>query len=522
MISQIRSTLTLTLVLSFGLGLAFGTAAQDQQPAAQQQPSGQQAQARRPGQTEAPPRPENTRLPADSVTHHSIDARGTTLRYTVTAGSIPLMDGQNRVLVEIGYVAYVLDGGEPSSRPITFAFNGGPGASSAYLHFGSLGPKRLAFGNQDDTPSKPPVLTDNPDTWLDFTDVVFVDPVGTGYSRFITDNENTRRQFWSVDGDAQGLARIVAKYLQKNGRITSPKYLVGESYGGFRAPKIATQLSSGEGIAVNGLVLVSPALDFTLRSDSAVSVLSIAARLPSMAAAKLERDGTLSAERLAEVEGYARTDFVLDLLRGPRDRAAVDRIVDKVSAYTGLDPAFVRRHGGRIDMWSFSREFHRASQRIGSSYDVSVTGLDPTPGATQSQAEDAVLDASRAPLTSAAVDYLGRSLNWRVEGRYNLLNGEVSRGWRWSAGPNAAQTFSDLRRVLAADQKVKVLVVHGFTDLVTPYFAAQLLLDQLPAFGEQSRIRLDVFPGGHMFYTRDGSRAAFRESVKKLVDAAAG
>jgi carboxypeptidase C (cathepsin A) len=173
-------------------------------------------------------------------------------------------------------------------------------------------------------------------------------------------------------------------------------------------------------------------------------------------------------------------------------------------------------------MWSFSREFHRSSQRVGSSYDVSVSGLDPAPGASQSQAEDAVLDASRVPLTSAAIDYLGRTLNWKVEGRYNLLNGDVSRGWRWSAGPNAAQTFSDLRRVLAGDQKIKVLVTHGFTDLVTPYLAAKLLLDQLPAFGEQNRVRLDVFPGGHMFYTRDGSRAAFRDSAKKLFDASAG
>jgi carboxypeptidase C (cathepsin A) len=500
-----------------GLGVVFGALAQDSR---QDQ---QQGHAARPGQQgQGPQKPDNARLPPDSVSRHSFDVKGATLSYTVTAGAIPLMDGQNRVLVEIAYVAYVLDASEPANRPIAFAFNGGPGASSAYLHFGELGPKRLAFGNQGDGPSKPPVLADNPDTWLPFTDLVFIDPVGTGYSRFIADNEAAHRQFWSVDGDAQSLARVVAKYVLKSGRVASPKYLVGESYGGFRSPKVAALLSSNEGMAVAGLVLVSPVLDFTLRSDAVVSLPSIAARLPSMAAARLERDGQLGPARLADVERYAGGDFVLDLMKGPRDIAAVERIVERVSAFTGLDPAFVRQRAGRIDMWSFSREFHRQNQRVGSSYDVSVSGYDPAPAAAQSQAEDAVLEASRAPLTSAAIDYLTRTLNWKPDGQYHLLNGEVSRSWRWNAGPQAAQVVSDLRRLLASDPRAQVLVTHGYTDLVTPYFAAKLLLDQLPAFGEQNRVRLEVFPGGHMFYTRDGSRAAFRDSVKKLFDAAAG
>ncbi len=329
----------------------------------------QQGHAARPGQQgQGSQKPDNARLPSNSVSRHSLDVKGATLNYTVTAGAIPLMDGQNRVLVEIAYVAYVVDASEPTNRPIAFAFNGGPGASSAYLHFGALGPKRLAFGNQGDGPSKPPVLADNPDTWLPFTDLVFIDPVGTGYSRFIADNEAAHRQFWSVDGDAQSLARVVAKYVLKNGRVASPKYLVGESYGGFRSPKVAALLGSNEGMAVAGLVLVSPVLDFTLRSDAVVSLPSIAARLPSMAAARLERDGQLGPARLAEVERYAGGDFVLDLMKGPRDTAAVERIVERVSAFTGLDPAFVRQRAGRIDMWSFSREFHRQNQRVGSSY----------------------------------------------------------------------------------------------------------------------------------------------------------
>ncbi|GGC69163.1 S10 family peptidase [Chelatococcus reniformis] len=462
------------------------------------------------------------RLPADSITHHELKLPGRTLRYTATAGSLPLVDPKGKLLAEIAYVAYVLDGEPGERRPITFALNGGPGASSAYLHLGSLGPRRLPFGSQGDTPSDTPALVDNADTWLDFTDLVFIDPVGTGFSRFAEPSEDLRKQFWSVDGDARALSRTIAKYLARSGRLTSPKYLVGESYGGFRLPKIASLLQTSEGVGVSGLVMLSPVLDFSLLTDGPTKLLTTAALLPSMAAAKLEREGKLSADAMAAVERYASGDYLTDLVRGPRDKEAVARIVDRVSELTGLDRSLVERLGGRIDARTFAREFYRGSGRVGSSYDVLVSSPDPYPNDARTRYEDPILEAATAPLTSAAVDYLSRTLNWAPDARYNLLSEEVNRGWNWGGGLSPPEVLSDLRSALALDEKLKVLTVHGFTDLVTPYFESKLALAQLPQIGATDRVRFEVFPGGHMFYSRDGSRSRFREAVRRLYQPSTG
>lgn len=488
---------------------------------AEQQAGERAAPERR--EAERPPAGERDglRLPPPVTTAHTLALKDRTLRYTATAGSLALRDQDGRALAEIGYVAYGLDDTDAARRPITFAFNGGPGASSAYLHFGALGPKRLAFGNEGDGPSTPPVLVDNAETWLDFTDLVFVDPVGTGYSRFVATGEDVRRRMWSVDGDIEALARFVTNYLTQAGRLASPKVLVGESYGGFRVPKLAQALQTTHGVGVSGLVMISPVLDFTFLADSAVSPLPSVARLPAFAASALEArgQGPVTRETLAEAERYAAGDYVLDFLKGPRDKPAVTRMVDRVTALTGLERSLVARFDGRIDMRSFVRELYRDKERVGSLYDGTVTGLDPEPRAARSRFDDAVLDASVAPLTSAAIGYLYETLNWRPQGRYQLLNHEVSSRWNWGSGRNAPEAFGDLRSALALDKNLSAIVVHGFTDLVTPYFGSKLVLDQLPALGGGERVRLDVFPGGHMFYTRAASRAALHASVRSLYPA---
>jgi carboxypeptidase C (cathepsin A) len=465
---------------------------------------------------------ENERLPAPVTTHHSLPAALGGQHYSATAGSIVLTDQAGRPTAEIAYVAYSLDGGDPATRPITFAFNGGPGAASAYLHFGALGPQRLAFGNQGDGPSKPPMLTDNPDTWLPFTDLVFVDPVGTGYSRFLRDDQELRREVWSVDGDIAVLSRFVARYLAENGRLRSPKLLAGESYGGFRVPKIAHALQGDYGIGVAGLYIISPVLDFGLRSGGLP--LGSAARLPSLAAAARAAKGEpLTRDALADAERYALGDYIVDVLKGPRDTEAVQRIINKVADLTGLDRAFLTRFGGQPDLSSVAREIDRKGGRVASYYDALVTGADPSPWDADGQYDDPVLDASRAPLTSAAVDYMRRVLDYPVTRPYELLNGEVSRRWQWGSRRNAAEAMSDLRAALALDPALTVVVAHGFTDLVTPYLESQIALNRLPAnLADPDRVRLEVMPGGHMFYTRDDSRAQLKASAERLVARVAG
>jgi carboxypeptidase C (cathepsin A) len=497
------------------------------QPAQPAQPA-QTAPAAEGGRGNAPaaaapaarPRAQNdnvARLPADSVTDHTVELPGRTLHFKATAGSIPLNDAESGALqAEIAYVAYVM-GSPTDNRPVTFLFNGGPGAASAYLDLGAVGPWRLALDNI--TASAPSMLGPNAETWLDFTDLVFIDPVGTGYSRIAASGDNVRRQFYSVDGDASALAVIIRKWIEKNGRQGSVKFVVGESYGGFRVPKVARALT-GQGVGVRGLVMISPVLDFATLGNRRHDPMSWVARLPSMAATVLEAKGPFDRERLREVENYASGDYLQDLLKGEKDTAAIERMMPRISAYTGLEPSEVRRLAARVDNTTFQRALNRQRGRVASAYDPTVTAFDPTPSASNSRFSDPVLDAMGPPLTSAMTALYQGPLHWRVDQPYHLLNNEVNGQWTWGRGRVGPEVVDDLRNTLAADRDVYVLVAHGANDLVTPYFATELILDQLPVFGSADRVKLAVYGGGHMFYSRDASRRALREDALALYKAA--
>ena len=215
-----------------------------------------------------------------------------------------------------------------------------------------------------------------------------------------------------------------------------------------------------------------------------------------------------------------RREYLQDLLRGERDSAAVDRVTARLAPLTGLDPAVIRRLAGRIDTRTFLRERNRDRGRIASMYDATVTAIDPDPSAASSHIDDPGLAALRAPLSGAMTGLYARILNWRVEEPYQLLNGRVSSRWDWGGGRSTHEIVSELRSVLAADPKLRVLVTHGASDLVTPYFETQMILDQMPAFASPDRLKLAVYGGGHMYYSRDASRRALREDAKELYRAA--
>ena len=499
------AALVASLALAFSLVLPAGAQAPAPPPAGEAGPSR---------------RPPEARLPPDSVTSHVVELPGRTLRFTATAGTIPLNDGQGALQAEVGYVSYVLEGTPSEQRPVTFAFNGGPGAASAYLHLGALGPWRLPLEGSTISPSKAPELVLNAETWLDFTDLVFVDPVGTGYSRGIGSPDDVRNRYFSVEGDIASLSDAVLRWLKSKDRLQSPKFFVGESYGGFRGPLIVQKLQADHGIGFSGLVLVSPVLDFAWRNGSSLSPMQQASRLPSLAAAALERRGPVGREALHDVERYAGGEFLADFAQGVRDPAAVERLSRRVATLTGLDAALVRRLAGRIDMRTFQREGARASGRVASAYDTGVEGWDPEPNAANPRFEDPLLTGLTAPLTSAMVDHLARRLNYKPEGRYHLLNGGVNGAWRWGSGRGQPEAVSELRQAVALDPNLRVLVVHGLTDLVTPYFENELILRQLPQYGPERRIELAAYPGGHMFYSRDVSRGAFRADAERLFEAA--
>ncbi|MGY4571278.1 MULTISPECIES: S10 family peptidase [Bradyrhizobium] len=485
-----------------------------------QNPSGQKGRAGRGGESGPgagtaanPPAAEQHRLPPDSTTKQSVALPSRTLNFSATAGSIRVFDDKGEPLADIAYTSYQLDGAEKANRPVTFLFNGGPGSASAWLQFGNVGPWRLPFDGA--VSSAAPELQANADTWLDFTDLVFIDPVGTGYSRFVTTSEEARKRFFTVDGDANSVALVIRRWLEKYDRLTSPKYLVGESYGGIRGPKVVRNLQMQQGVGVRGLVLISPVLDF--REYTGSSLLQYVASLPTMTAVARQTKGPVTREDLADVESYARGDFLLDLVKGQADTDATTRLADKVASLTGIDQAVSRRLAGRFDIGEFRREFDRKNGKVTGRYDASIEGFDPYPDSSYFRFNDPSGDPLMAPLTSAAVDLTTRKLNWRPDGSYHLLSESVNKAWEFGHGINPAESVTQLRQALALDPNLKLLVGHGLFDLATPYFASKIILDQLPAFAGPSRTRLAVYPGGHMFYSRDGSRQAFRKEVEALM-----
>ncbi|MCR6661483.1 MAG: peptidase S10 [Asticcacaulis sp.] len=457
-------------------------------------------------------------LPDDKTIHQSIQLDGKALGYDATVGSIPVRDAKGKKIADVVFTAYIVPGkdvGNGSGRPVTFAFNGGPGASSVYLNMGAVGPKRVQFGDEGDSPSDSSVTTDNPNSWLDMTDLVFIDPVGTGYSRSLEDDDATKKDFWSTEADIQYLSRVVYDWLVKNGRLRSPKYVMGESYGGYRAPRIANALQTRMGVGVSGLIMVSPYLDpAAVGSETALSPLPWMINLPSMAAANFEKQGKLTPAAIAEVEQYDRTQFVTDFLAGRSDPQAVSRMVAKVSEYTGLDPALVARMDGRIDSMTFVRESHRNERKIGSWYDSNVTAYDPFPESPSQKSGDPILNALLAPTTSAMVDFVTREVGWKTDAHYEALSPVV--GENWQQYPNEDKPVSDLRQAIANDPKMKVLIAHGYNDLSCPFFTSRLVVDQLPTFGGTKQVKLSVYPGGHMFYSRAGSGTAFKADAKAL------
>jgi carboxypeptidase C (cathepsin A) len=446
-------------------------------------------------------------LPADAHITQTMTLGGRTLSYTATVGTLPVFGSDGKKTGDVVFTSYTIDG---PNRPVTFALNGGPGAASVYLNLGAIGPKRVAFGDQGDSPSDPPTLTDNPGTWLDFTDLVFIDPIGTGFSRSVVNAEQTKKDFYTTENDVQYLSRIIFDWLSKNRRMQSRKYLTGESYGGYRVPRITHYLLSQLGVAMNGVVLVSPYLNPAIDDGADLSPMHWIVNLPSMAAANLERKHQLSAQTMAPVIAYARGDYAADLLRGRSDPQATTRIVDRVAELTGLDKTFVQRAGGRIEIGAYLREVHRADGTIGSVYDSNVTSFDPFPFSPDQRSGDPLLEGIVAPTTTAMVDFVTRIVGWNVIGRYNALSFDVNRQWDQDSAVLRRGAVPDLREAIAADPKLRVLIVHGWNDLSCPFMGS------VPVMGDATRVAVREYPGGHMFYSRKESQAALRADVQEL------
>ncbi len=451
-----------------------------------------------PAKPPAGPGPLQNPLPADKSVEQTATVNGKTLHYTATVGTIALEDKNNKPNAEVVYTAYTLDGAH--DRPVLFAFNGGPGAASGFLNLGAVGPKHVSFGNAGESLSDPATLTDNPGTWLDFTDLVFIDPIGTGYSRSLVPEEETQKLFYGPNPDIEYLSLVIYKWLVRNERMLSKKYVMGESYGGYRGPRITHYLQSQLGVGVNGLFLISPYLnpDF---GDSNLSPIPWMTTLPPIVAAHLESQGKLTPEAMQSVIAYDEGDYATALIKGAQDASLNQAMIARVTELTGLDAQFVKYSGGRLETRAYLREVHREKGEIGSIYDSNVTAPDPFPDSPQQVGSDPLLENLKPTITQAMVNFATVTVGWKTDARYDLLSMDVNRLWDKRGADLRRGAVTDLREALAADPKLKVVIFHGWNDLSCPFMGSVLTQNQLPAT-LASQLSVHEFPGGHMFYTR--------------------
>ena len=456
-------------------------------------------------------------LPAKAITLHTATLAGKEVRYSTEAGALALKNPQGTTKAEIFHVAYATEP-EDAKRPITFVFNGGPGAASAYLHLGAIGPKIIEANANGELIGPPPRLVDNNSSWLAFTDLVFVDPVGTGYSHAVDGKDS---DYWGVEQDTESLAEFIRLYLIQAGRLSSPVFLAGESYGGFRAATIARKLQKSGVISPSGLVLISPALEFALIDGEDYDPLPWALSLPSFAAVKLESEGVSGREALGEalkdVEHYALTDYLVELAsgatQGGKDASA------RVAAFTGLPLDKVEQHLGRITPSFFIKEFDRAGGQLLSRYDGSVSGPDPNPASAWPRGPDPVLNSTVPLWTSAFVNYAQTDLAYKTDETYQLLNRKVRNKWDFGTSPTRqgyAGVLDDIQQARASNRALEVLIAAGYTDLITPYMAPAYLVKQLPPLEGAAPITIEDYAGGHMLYLRPDSRRALKDDVEAM------
>ncbi|HZQ14321.1 MAG TPA: carboxypeptidase [Pseudolabrys sp.] len=441
-------------------------------------------------------------LPQDSVTEHAIDTAQGKLAYAATAGTLRFFDQSGDESAAVFYTAYVAKGASPS-RPLTFVFNGGPGAASAYLHLGLVGPRILDFGPEARNAANAR-LRDNPDTWLRFTDLVIVDPIGTGWSR--TAKADDGKNFWNPDSDASAMAKAIALYVNHNNRFDSPKYLFGESYGGFRAARTARVMQREQGISATGIVMLSPLIEGWLTFGDDSSALRAALQLPSLAAAELERKKAFSPAALAAAEKFAMTDYLTTLAGPPLHGDAARAFYERVAQATGLPLDVIGQQRGFVTD-AFIKTLR--SDKIVSRYDADFAVDDPFPERRSGHGPDPILDGVTRAYGGAFAAYARNELGFKTEMTYQLLANDVTRQWDWKGGRIQAGVEDDLRVLLSFDPSFHVMIAHGYSDLVTPYAMTRYVLDHMPAFSPPGRASLKLYRGGHMLYLDPASRKAF-------------
>jgi carboxypeptidase C (cathepsin A) len=438
--------------------------------------------------------------------------------YRAVAETIALSNAKGEKTASVFTIAYLADAKPGQARPVTFFFNGGPGAAAVFLHLGAVGPRIMEPTPNGTVPNPPVRIVDNPSTWLDFTDLVFVDPVGTGFSRGDGKDENPNRPFWNVKSDIESLDSVVRLWLTKHERWGSAVWLAGESYGGFRVGAMAKSLPRDEGIIPSGIIMLSPALDLALINPSIAALIAAAVDLPSYAATAAAFAGDSKFDAAA-VERYALSDYLTGFAALKGVPPPGDPFIAKVAGLIGLPEDIVRRERGWVGHDVYAHELRRDHNEVLSLYDATITRSavsnpwDPIAG-------DPILENSTAAFTAAFNAYAPAELGYRTELQYRVLPHIFSQ-WNFDGAREGQDglglSLSGLQTALTEHPATKILIVNGRYDLVTPYLASRWLIDQLnvPA-AVRDAIRIKVYDGGHMMYLRAASRDAFTADARAL------
>jgi len=463
-----------------------------------------------------------------SVTRHSITLDGRRLEYTAVAGFTEMRDDDGELRGKIFSIAYTLDSAQdaPEDRPVTFVFNGGPGSSSVWLHLGAVGPKRVDMGPEGDMPRPPGRLVDNHASWLDLTDLVFIDPVGTGYSR--PAGEGEQREFSGLREDIQSVGDFIRLWTTRNERWLSPKFLAGESYGTTRAAGLSGYLQDRHGMDLNGIALISTILNFQTARFNTGNDLPYALFLPTYTAiahyhealpADLQRRGLEAA--LDEVRAWTMEVYLPALHKGASLSDADRREVERdLARYSGLDRAFVEQNNMRVSIGEFAKELLRDRRRTVGRLDGRFLGVD-SDAAGDSFEHDPSMTAIRGPYTSALNDYVRRDLGFESDIVYEILSGRVGR-WSYAGNQNSyANVATTLREAMTKNRYLHVLFAAGYYDLATPFFASDYTANTLGLEPElRGNVHRSYYESGHMMYIRVASLEKLKRDVEALFEAA--
>ena len=514
-------------LLSFGQG-PDGQGRRQGQPPAGQQPtptpttvttSQVGGQTRPPQERPTPPAEE-----APVITHHEITVGGKTLKYTATVGMMPLKNREGETEARIFFMAYTLDDvGNRAHRPLTFSFNGGPGSASVWLHLGAIGPRRVPMNPDGTMPAPPYSLIDNQQTWLDQTDLVFIDPVGTGYSRAA--RPELAAKFFGLQGDIESVGEFIRMYLTRYERWTSPLFLAGESYGTTRASALSGYLI-GRGIAFNGIMLISTIMNFETTDFASGNDLPYVMFLPSYAATawyhkKLPPDLQKKSVQqvVAEAEKWAATDYTLALERGDRLTAQErQETIARLSRFTGLSSQFIDNANLRVSLNFFRKELLRDERRSIGRLDARFKGYDSS-YVTAGPDFDASEAAIRPPYTSTFNNYIRSELGYKTDVEYYILGGGITSPWNWNTNNGYVDTSVALRTALAQNPYLKVFVAMGYYDMATPYFAVQYTLHHISIDPVLLRnFSTGYYEAGHMMYIDEKQLGRLRSDVSKFID----